>query len=390
MLALVVTYPGEQAHAKPLVAELERLRSTVEIDDIDNLKARLQQSGLPDIVLILDTRNEAAVGRIVRSLAANPSPVGYFIYVADQLDAEVYRELVRTGRGDWVRANKLREDLSEVFARMVLPFDKPVAGNARIVTFMPVAGGVGTTTLAMETAIDLVRRKGDAKRRVCVLDLNIQTSSIADFYDIEPRFDVPSVLDDPSRLDEHLVELLTARHESGVDVICSKPTSVDLSRIDSALVFSLLDQLATRYDLVAIDLPVARATWTDDLLAGSDAVVVIGTFDVPSLKRLTAAMKHLDGLGVDKTRRAAVVNRFENRMFGSLIKRSDIDTALSGNTIFTVSSDAVSASEAINTGQSLVMAGKSRKLVQDLTALATWIDQPDAAKAQTKTSFWKR
>ena len=69
---------------------------------------------------------------------------------------------------------------------------------------MPAAGGVGSTTMAIETAF-LLHNSAARGASTCVVDLNFQQGVCAEYLDLEPRFDLTEIENQPERLDRHLL-----------------------------------------------------------------------------------------------------------------------------------------------------------------------------------------
>src|SRR5205807_5999051 len=103
------------------------------------------------------------------------------------------------------------------------PVTEPV-----MVAFVPSAGGVGNSTLAIEVGIQLKTAKRTRGRRICLLDLDFQNSHVCDYLDIEPRMQIHEIAVNPDRLDTQLFELFISHHSSGLDVLAA-PRSRDRS-----------------------------------------------------------------------------------------------------------------------------------------------------------------
>ena len=91
----------------------------------------------------------------------------------------------------------------------------------QFLAFMPASGGVGNTTLALETAHILNRYGKKMGRTTCVVDLNFQHGSCAEYLDIEPRFDITEIENAPERLDRQLLDVMLSKHSSGLSVIAA-------------------------------------------------------------------------------------------------------------------------------------------------------------------------
>src|SRR5215217_4950355 len=207
---LVLTDPQDERtrHLMNLLAH-NRVRTTPVEQTEDALKL------LPDnehsLVIVPDFVGNATS---VISFSQAARGKAFVVYISDTIPAEVYKQLSKSGAGEWIRWSNLAGELIDVIRQHT---SGAARVNGSIITFLPSAGGVGNTTLALETAIYLTSGR-KAKRRACVLDLNFQSSAFPAYLDIEPRFYISEILGDPSRLDHHLVDVLTSKHSTGVDV----------------------------------------------------------------------------------------------------------------------------------------------------------------------------
>jgi len=144
--------------------------------------------------------------------------------------------------------------------------------------------------------------------------------------------------------------------------------------LDDRVLFALLDQIGKRYDLIHLDLPSVWFPWTENLVAGSDAVVLTSAFGIPAVRRVAQQLKDLAQLSVSPERIAVAIGRCETRLFGGIVRKSDINAALSGRKVFYIRDDPAAADEAVNTGRSIVQIGKARRLISEIEAVADWVD----------------
>jgi pilus assembly protein CpaE len=224
-----------------------------------------------------------------------------------------------------------------------------------------------------------------------VIDLNFQSSALPAYLDIEPRFHISEVLGNPSRLDQQLVDVLTSKHSSGVDVFASPPGNFDYGKFDSTVLFALLDEISRRYDVVHIDLPTMGFPWMDNLMLGSDRILVTGTFNIPSVKRLARKMQYLESLHVPADRVAALINETETSLFGGgVVRRSDITSALPGVHVMFIRRDAKITLEALNAGRSISESGGGRGLKKDIRQAAEWIDRGRHEQATSTKAVAKK
>ena len=133
----------------------------------------------------------------------------------------------------------------------------------QFLAFMPASGGVGNTAIALETAAILNRYGRKLGRTTCVVDLNFQHGSCAEYLDIEPRFDITEIENAPERLDRQLLDVMLSRHESGLSIIAAPNHPSEMRTFKPALVIRLLDLVSAYFDYVVIDLPRIWFPWTE-------------------------------------------------------------------------------------------------------------------------------
>ena len=90
----------------------------------------------------------------------------FFIVVGGDISAREYKRLIQSGNADWVAEAGLPHEIRDIVGRVSAPArDDCANGSPTVVSFTPSAGGVGNSTLAIETAIHLVRAKSKQRRQ---------------------------------------------------------------------------------------------------------------------------------------------------------------------------------------------------------------------------------
>src|SRR6185295_7382084 len=157
------------------------------------------------------------------------------------------------------------------------------------------------TTLAIQTALLLLNSGGPRTRpSTCLLDLDFQHGTVADYLDIEPRLDLNEIEPRPERLDRQLLEVMLSQHSSGLAVIAAPNRPAEMRSFDPLVVTRLLDLVSANFDYVVIDMPRTWFSWTDDVLLGSNKLFIVSEMTVPGLKlakQLLAAIRERLGEG---------------------------------------------------------------------------------------------
>ncbi len=236
---------------------------------------------------------------------------------------------------------------------------------SHITTLMPSAGGVGVTTLAIESALQLMRLNGGSS--ACLVDLDFHYGCCADYLDLEPRLDLDEIGAQHERLDSQLLEVMLAKHSTGLHVLAAPSRPAQISNVNTALVARILDLASSRFQHVIIDMPKHWRPWTDIVLMGSDRVFVVTDMTVPGIRSARRVAGVINERLSDQVRAEVIVNRYEqNLIFGSGLRRADIDKALESMLAGTVSNNYRVVREAIDRGVPLEAVKSSNSVSADL------------------------
>lgn len=296
---------------------------------------------------------------------------GSIVAISDTLDEHGVRSLLRLSITDWLPADAPARDIIEACERALTVKRRPNrAAPLECVAFLPAAGGVGNTTLAIQTAFLLAQRDRN-HQATCLVDLDFQAGALADYLDLAPGFKIASVADAPERLDDQLLQVMLSRHESGLAVLAPPRSPTAYLRIDPRVVTKALGVAAEMFDNMIIDLPTAWQPWTDDVLAGSDRIFVVTEFTVPALRK---AKELVNGLrnGMDKPPPIKVlVNKCRRQLFGGGLSKRDAADLLEDHLGGFVPEDYALVREAINRGRPLTAAKRSNRVSRELSRIVT-------------------
>ena len=289
----------------------------------------LEVSDATVVVLDFDAGRAEEMAALARLMAriGNWPPV---IAVTQSFDENVARVLLQMRVADFLVKPVEPIDLVRACARV----SKGNGGGAepteaKIYTFLPAVGGAGVTTLAVQTAMILLNSGGPrVKPSTCLVDLDFQHGSVADYLDLEPRLNLTEIEPRPDRLDRQLLEVMLSYHASGLAVVAAPNRPAEMRSFDPDVVTRLLDLVSTNFEYVVFDMPRTWFSWTDSVLFGSNKLFIVSETTVPGLrhaKQLVAAIKERLGEGPNPQ---VIVNRFAQKVFDSGLRRGDLAQTL--------------------------------------------------------------
>ncbi|MCW2238709.1 AAA family ATPase [Azospirillum canadense] len=379
----------------------DELRSAFDKADAGRLDLRMADS-LPSgaagfDVLMAELPFDAAgavkaLGTLLRDTAQG-RPV---IAIVQEATIPLVRELMRTGALDVLPRPVAPSDLLNALSHARAQVAAGTRSEGRVITMMRSCGGIGATTLAVQTALSLVdQAPGPAtgqKARVCLADFDLQTGNAALSLDLTGAAGLTQILDAPARLDAAFLASAMAHHPSGLEVLAAPSEIVPFDALTPDMAVRILALLRERYDVIVVDMPHAWTAWTSPVLAGSALVALLLRLDVTGLLRTQAQLKLMAEEQLDDVPRLLVAGQTES---GSALKQrlKDAQAALGQPIDAGIRADPRGAQEARESGRPLAEAAPGSVIVKDVravTALALSTLYPAPQDAEAPRSALRR
>jgi pilus assembly protein CpaE len=323
------------------------------------------------VLLIAATPKHANVDDLI-DLVRRPPRNLFFVVVGGDISAQDYKKLIQSGNADWVAEACSPQEILDIVGRVSAPamHDVPVESPV-VVSFTPSAGGVGNSTLAIETAVQLIKGKLNKSAKVALVDLDFQSSHVCDYLDIAPKFQFEEIVASPDRLDDHLLSAFISHHSSGLDVLAASRSRFHARDLSVEALSALFDRMAQRYSTIIIDLPLSVHAWTLPLLAASKGILVTGLNTIPGLRQIDETLRALRTEASITAEMRAVVNRCEFGLLGSVARADHVARILAEEKRLLVRNARV-AIECVNVGAPISLAHPSDKSVKDIAAIAAF------------------
>jgi pilus assembly protein CpaE len=323
----------------------------------------------------------------VIDIASRPRDRPFIILISDEISIGDYKALVRTGGADWVSSNSSPQEVLDIIlrrqARTAIEPKPASEGKPIAISFVASAGGVGNTTLAVETGVHLRVSKATRHRNICLVDLDFQSSNVCDYLDIEPRLQIQEISANPERLDAQLFDIFVSRHASGLDVFAAPRSKFDYCDLDVSALDTLFSIASTRYDMILIDVPVTWLAWTPKIIEASDAVLVTGVNTVPGLRQTVETLAAVRQIPRAPGQIAVAINRCRRRLLGGVVRRHHVETALGRERVIYVGEEPM-ALESINTGSPMAVNASYRAVGKDIAALAAFCVNVTSVRAEDR------
>jgi pilus assembly protein CpaE len=339
---------------------------------------QLDLEGATVVLIDLDAANSdemLALERLVARIGVRP-PV---VVVTQTFDATVARTLMQMRVADFLVKPVPPVELMRTCSRVAQGSTTSEATEAQIYTFLPAVGGAGVTTLAVQSAMILLNRGQRSKSTTCLVDLDFQHGACADYLDLEPRLNVGEIEPRPERLDRQLLEVMLSHHPSGLAVVAAPNRPAEMRSFDPDVVTRLLDLVSTNFDYVVFDMPRTWFSWTDSVLLGSNRLFVVSEMTVPGLRHAKQLVEAIHERLGDSPKPEVIVNRFEQKLFSSGLRKADVEQVLGGSLAACIPNHYSIVREAIDRGIPLDDVKPGNKITLQLKKLI--LPQPAAKTA---------
>lgn len=361
---------------------------------LDGDPRALDLDGVSIVLVELDAANQARVAAL-QQLAARLAGRVPIVVVTDVFNETVARQLLHCRIADFLIKPVKPDDLVRACGRASQAAIAAKPAEAQICTFLPAAGGVGVTTLAIQAALLLMRAGSRNVCSTCLVDLDFQHGACADYLDLEPRLDLNEIEPRPERLDHQLLEVMLSHHASGLAVVAAPHRPAEMRSFDADIVTRLLDLVAAKFDHVVIDMPRTWFSWTDNVLLGSNKLFIVTETTVPGLRHAGQLAGAITDRLPEVVQPRVIVNRFDQGWFASGLRRADIKQALGDAFAGTIPNDYRLVREAIDRGVPLDEVKSRNAIMSDLKKLIMQADParskaPQTAAEKGRDAAWAR
>jgi pilus assembly protein CpaE len=380
MARLTASIVSDDAAFKAQLGDLLRF-GPVAASVLDDVAARAGQGA--DVVIV-DGRDDAASSmRAIERMRAASTNVSIFL-IADTAAPELILQSMRAGANEFfawpLQDAALSEALTRAAARAQTVSGRP---QASLMVFIGAKGGVGTTTLAVNTAVDLARLGG---RPSLIIDLKPGLGEVALFLGMRCRYTLFDALENLHRLDGDFLRELLARHKSGLDVLSGSEQFDRPGEHDGPAIEEVVRLLSRQYAHIVIDAGTQLTASSIATLYAADAICLVGNPDVASVRNAQRLLDRLRQLGPCGERVRVLMNRAAEPY---LIPPAQIETALGHPIHQMFPSDYRTVAAALNSGVPLTQAGNSElaqqfeKFTRQFLGEAAPADTAAAAKRST-------
>ena len=327
----------------------------------------------PDLVLV-DIRGDATSGMAaIERVRATHTSVAIFA-IAYEAEPELILQAMRAGANEFFKW-PLPEESFDAAVRRTAARRETTQASAKApsvtLVFFGAKGGAGTTTVAVNCAVELSRL---TKKSTVIVDLKPCFGEVALFLGVRPRFTIIDALENLHRLDRDFLRELVAKHKSGLEILAGSEQYDRPGAGDATAIEELFRTLGRTHDFIVVDAGNAINSSSIASLYAADTIFVVANPDVPSVRNAQRLVDRVRQLGVGGERVRVLLNRASEH---GVIEPKQIETALGYSIHHAFTSDYRTVSTALNSGVPLALTEHSEISAQ-FDSFTRRIINPDA------------
>jgi pilus assembly protein CpaE len=333
----------------------------INMPDMDGITATEQLStAVPTAaVVMMSVQGEADYLR--RSMLAGAREFLVKPFSSDELSASI--------RQVYVREREKAVRLVAPATNAMVPTAPSRNGHSRrgmVVAFFSPKGGVGRTTMAVNTAVAAATELG---RRAVLVDGSLQFGDVGVMLNLNPKnmslSDLAPELQAGGEYDN--LDNFVINHSSGVRVLLAPPSPEMAELITPQGVRLVLDALRAEYDLIFVDCAAGINDTTLAILDTADIILTLLTLEITSIKNMRLFLEIAERLGYEEGKVKLVLNRADGNLG---IRVADVEHSIGRKVDYTIVSDGRSVVYALNRGVPFVLTAREAQVSQDVLNLA--------------------
>jgi pilus assembly protein CpaE len=352
----------------------------------------------------------AASGAISSLRTAGSAGITPILVVAPAHDIEARIAFLEAGADDVIvggfAPNELEGRVTALLIRSgkVRP-EASHAGTSEIVAFFSPKGGVGTTTLAVNTAVLLAgggapppaQNGGNVvsipASRILLIDLDLQFGQVATHLNLTPRYDVAGLASDEQALaDPELARSYLTMHSSGLAVLAA-PTRPEADfRVTLEGIQRMIEIMRPSFDHIIVDLGSRLEPRTLWLLEQADSHLFVLFPEIAALRAMSLLMTFLAETTPLQARSHIVINHVFPK---ELLKTRDVENLLRTAPAAEIPYTEVEMIRSVNEGVPLVIGRPASPAAAALRRVAQTVigieqQAPNTRKPQRRGIFKRR
>lgn len=292
------------------------------------------------------------------------------VMVSDEKSYEIAKKAIDSGATAYISpipdSSEFCDRLKKIYFNeksrvSMLIENSGVQRKAEVITVFGTKGGVGKTTLAVNLAVELSRKKA----KVAILDLDLLFGDAHMFLGLDVKETVVELLQERKVPTIDSVRNYFLVHSSGVQLLCAPISPEYAENVTASQVEPLLNVLRPHFDYIIIDTNADFSELNLLLLEEASTILYVTGLDISLLNNSKKGLLLLDSLNLSGKIKIVV-----SRSFKGDISRGDVEKIMGKPVFATISNDYIECVKSLNQGVPIVQGSAKSPIGKEIVTIA--------------------
>lgn len=282
-------------------------------------KESLERGSLDDLEVIfvcVDKNDEDNLDVVTSFIKAVKSRGLKVILVASEISPTSLHQVMRQGADDFVPSPPPKDAFGDALQRLrsdaieVTKVETKTKKRRRgiVLPVYGVAGGVGTSTFAVNLAWEMANYDKKSSLKIAILDLNFQSGSVSTYLDLGFRDAVSEMLTGIENLDANMFSESLTSFKSRMAVLTAPPEIFPLDIISGNDIENILSFARESYDFVIVDMPTTLVDWSANVFQIAETFFAVMELDMRSAQNMMRFLRVLKAEELPEEKMQFVLN----------------------------------------------------------------------------------
>ena len=367
-----------------VVGEMMLPHASIRQGSVKEAVKHLGEQRSPKLLLIDVSGSDLPLSDI-NALADVCEPGVTVLAVGDRNDCGLFRDLLQHGVADYL----VKPITPILLQKAILAATdqtgviRPNSKLGKLVAVTGTRGGVGATTVATSVAWLIAHER---RRRVALVDLDLQFGTVALSLDLEPSHGLREALENPNRIDGLFMDRVLIQHSERLFVLSAEESPDETLLLDYGAVELLMTELRNKFHYVIVDVPRSPNACTQQILQSATDLLLVTDLSLAGMRDTMRLIGMLPTTNAS-CNTTLVVNRVGEHKQGEM-PRAEFEKGVSRKLDLLLPFDAKTVAAATNFGQPVASAkGPVSAGLREITGR---LCGPPAGGAGSRSGVWQK
>jgi pilus assembly protein CpaE len=270
---------AESAHQASQDRRMNRATTMVRLGGVQSALETYSAEPTPALIIVESLAPAAQLIHALDMLAECCDGDTKVVVIGSSNDITLYRELMRRGVSEYMVAPIAPLQLIAAIGNLFNDPAAPFVG--RTIAFIGARGGVGSSTVAHNTAYALSERMAS---ETVIVDFDLPFGTAGLNFNQDPLTGIADALSQPERLDGVLLDRMMTRCTERLSLFAAPATLDNDWDVSPEVIEEVAQKIRGTAPYVVLDLPNQWNAWVRRMMISADEVVIVATPDLASLR----------------------------------------------------------------------------------------------------------